>query len=261
MLTVVTARTCGKLEIDGHPQLRPGPFASDAWLGPVIGRHLIALALLTGALSAQTSTPPPDVLPAAATTQLDRSLEAAAAHRQHVWRDVPPTNADGTVNGYIEIARGDRRKWEFDMAAKTRRIDRVIPRQIGGFPVNYGYVPQTVSYDGDPFDVLVLGPAIAGGKVVRGVIVGLMHMEDEKGLDSKVVLSPVGANGRALHPLSARDRDEIGGFFRIYKRHEPGKFSKVGGWGTADEGRAYVSATHAFFTECRKRAGTSCRLR
>ena len=93
------------------------------------------------------------------------------------------------MNAYIEIARGDRQKWELDMRANERAIDRVIPESVGGYPVNYGFVPQTVSYDGDPFDVLVLGPPITGGETVRGIIVGLMYMEDEKGLDSKVVLS------------------------------------------------------------------------
>ena len=63
-----------------------------------------------------------------------------------IWRDTPPTNADGTVNAYIEIARGDRRKWEFDMRANARAIDRMMPEEVGGYPVNYGFVPQTVSY-------------------------------------------------------------------------------------------------------------------
>ena len=102
-------------------------------------------------------------LPAAAVAQLSRSLDAAKPHARHVWRDTPPLNADGTVNGYVEIPRDDRRKWEFDMAANARAIDRMMPETLGGYPVNYGFVPQTVSYDGDPFDVLVLGPPLTGG--------------------------------------------------------------------------------------------------
>jgi hypothetical protein len=54
------------------------------------------------------------------------SLEAAAGHARHIWRDTPPLNDDGTVNAYIEISRGDRRKWKFDMRANARAIDRVI---------------------------------------------------------------------------------------------------------------------------------------
>jgi hypothetical protein len=140
-------------------------------------------------LAAQSKPAPPNVLPASSVAQLARSLDAATSHPSHIWRDTPPTNSDGTVNAYVEIARGDLRKWELDMRANARAIDRVMPESIGGYPVNYGFVPQTVSYDGDPFDALVLGPPLAGGEFVRGVIVGLMYMEDEKGLDSKVVLS------------------------------------------------------------------------
>ena len=49
------------------------------------------------------------------------------------------------------------------MRANARAIDRMMPVDVGGYPVNYGFVPQTISYDGDPFDVLVLGPPLAGG--------------------------------------------------------------------------------------------------
>jgi inorganic pyrophosphatase len=202
----------------------------------------------------------PKQLPAAATGQLASSLAAAAPHAQHPWRDSPPTNPDGTVNGYIEIPRGERRKYEFNMGRNARAIDRVMSPQVGGYPVNYGFVPQTVSYDGDPFDVLVLGPALPGGAIVRGVIVGLMYMEDEKGLDSKVVLSPVTRDGRAAYELTPPIREEIAGYFRRYKLDEPGKFSKVPGWGTVAEGRDFVNTTHAFFRECAKHAGTACRV-
>ena len=126
-------------------------------------RSLLAIVAVPCGLAAQGHQPPLDVLPAAGTTQLSASLAAAAGHQKHVWRDTPPFNGDGAVNAYIEIARGDRRKWEFDMRANARAIDRMIPEDIGGYPVNYGFVPQTVSYDGDPFDALVLGPPLPGG--------------------------------------------------------------------------------------------------
>jgi inorganic pyrophosphatase len=211
------------------------------------------------AVSAQSLGPPPPVLPAAATAQLSQSLADARPHASSVWRDTPPINADGTVTGYIEIARGDRRKWEFRIARNALEIDRVMPESLGGYPVNYGFVPQTISYDGDPFDALVLGPPLPGGEVVRGAIVGLMHMEDEKGLDSKVVLSSLGRDDRPVYELTDRDRSEIADYFRRYKRHEPGKFSRVPGWGSVADGRAYVTTTHAFFQECRRLASQPCR--
>lgn len=171
----------------------------------------------------------------------------------HIWRDTPPLNDDRTVNAYVEIPRGERTKWEFDMRVNERAVDRIIPEAVGGYPVNYGFVPQTVSYDGDPFDVLVLGPPLRGGALVRGVIVGVMFMEDEKGLDSKVVVSPTDASGRPIHPLTSELQRTIGNYFNTYKRFEPKAFSKVPGWGSVAQGSAYLSMTNAFFRECRKR--------
>lgn len=227
------------------------------------GRALVfvGLAAFPWLLLAQSPVHAPDVLPAAASTQLVRSLDAATGHSRHVWRDTRPLNDDGTVNAYIEISRGDRRKWELDMRTNARAIDRVIPVEVGAYPVNYGFVPQTVSYDGDPFDVLVLGPPIPGGATLKGVIVGLMLMEDEKGLDSKVVLSRIGRDGQATHRLTSGDQRRIGDYFKRYKEHEAGKFSKVPGWGSVAEGLSHVTMTHAFFLECRERAGRTCRVK
>jgi inorganic pyrophosphatase len=223
---------------------------------------VLAAACIPVALAAQMKVPtrPPDRLPPMATTTLGASLDASQQHAKHIWRDTPPFAADGSVNAYIEIPRGERRKFEFDMKANARAVDRVMPDDIGGYPVNYGYVPQTVSYDGDPFDVLVLGPPLPGGQIARGLIVGLMLMEDEKGLDSKVVVSPPGADGRPRYALTRADQDRIADYFRRYKRHEPGKHSAVPGWGSADDGRAHITTTHAFFLQCRTARGSECRL-
>jgi inorganic pyrophosphatase len=197
----------------------------------------------------------PSTLPDKAVKALAASLDAARSFKTHEWRDTPPTNSDGTVNAYIEIGRGDRRKWEFDMRTNRPAIDRMIPASIGGYPVNYGFVPQTVSYDGDPFDVLVLGPPLREGRFVRGIAVGVMYMEDEKGLDSKVVLSRVDAAGRPIHQLTTAIQNEIGGYFARYKSQGEGTWSKVPGWGSAEQGLAFVTTTHAFFQQCVARTG------
>ena len=219
-----------------------------------------AALCVSALLGAQATEAPTNVLPQGAVASLSKSLSAAKRHARHVWRDTSPFTPEGLVNAYIEIPRGDRRKWEFDMSANRRAIDRVMPADIGGYPVNYGFVPQTISYDGDPFDALVLGPPLPGGQLVRGVIVGLMLMEDEKGLDSKVVLSPLGRDGQPSYELTQADRERVGAYFRRYKRHEPGKFSKVPGWGSPDAGRQHVEMTHAFFRECPSAANSACRL-
>lgn len=218
-------------------------------------RLVFAVLLLIPFVVAAQDNMRPSALPATAVKTLAASLDAARNHKQHAWRDTPPINRDGTVNAYVEISRGDRRKWEFDMRTNRPAIDRMIPASIGGYPVNYGFVPQTVSYDGDPFDVLVLGPPLPEGRFVRGVIVGVMFMEDEKGLDSKVVLSRVNASGQPMHQLTPAIQNEIGGYFARYKSQGRGTWSKVPGWGTVEEGLAFVKITHAFFMECATRSG------
>ena len=228
---------------------------------PMQIRVAVMLALLPVTLAARQSAEVFDPLPATAVAKLVQSLEKAKPVTDHVWRDHAPTNADGTVNAYIEISLGDRRKWELNMAANAREIDRVIPADVGGYPVNYGFIPQTMFYDGDPLDVLVLGPAIPGGQTVRGAIVGLMLMEDEKGLDSKVVLSPVDANGRPRHQLTSAEQRRIGDYFDRYKKNQEGMFSNVPGWGSIAGARRWVQIGHRFFQDCRKATAEACRVR
>ena len=217
-------------------------------------------AIPVAVVAAEQSAPvAPDTLPAAATTKLAASVSAAKAHTAHVWRDRAPLNDDGTINGYIEIAKGDRRKWELDMSKNARAIDRVIPEAIGGYPINYGFVPQTVSYDGDPFDVLVLGPPIEGGTLVRGLPVGVMFMEDDRVPDSKVVITPLDRRGRPRYEITEPIRLDVSRFFNRYKQHEPGASTNVPGWGTREQGLDLVRMTHAFFRQCQARAGQPCR--
>jgi inorganic pyrophosphatase len=209
--------------------------------------------MLVVALLIALQAAPPATLPPAAAVKLKESLKAAAAHKPHLWRDTPAF--DGSlVNTYVEIPMGERRKYEFDMAKNDRAVDRVMPESLGGYPINYGIVPQTISWDGDPFDVLVLGPPAKGGELIKGVVVGLMHMEDEKGLDSKVIVSRVGADGKPTHDLTPADLERLAKFFDRYKREDddPKTFATVTGWGTAADGLAFVHITHEFFRQAAK---------
>ena len=210
-------------------------------------RHVVLLLLVPVVVSGQATPAPPPTLPPAAAAALVRAFDASASHAWHPWRDTPALNADRTVNVYVEISQGDRRKWELDIAENRREIDRVMPEDVGGYPVNYGFVPQTVSYDGDPFDALVLGPPLPGGTLVRGVIVGLMLMEDDGLVDSKVVVSRVDAGAGALDTLDAAEQARLGDFFNRYKRHEPRAVTRVPGWGSAADGLAHVEVTHGFY--------------
>jgi inorganic pyrophosphatase len=220
-------------------------------------RHVLLLVLLApSVVAAQTPGRPPVALPAVAAAKLDESLKAASAREDHFWRDTPPI-VDGLVNAYIEVPMGSRDKKEFDMGRNALTTDRVIPEGIGGYPVNYGFVPQTVSYDGDPFDVLVLGPALKAGDIVRGTIVGLMLMEDEKGLDSKVVISRLDDDGKPRHELTTADQARIAEYFNKYKADDGDDktWAKVPGWSSAQDSLAYVTTTHVFFQLCRNRNG------
>ena len=186
-----------------------------------------------------TSFPP---APAGLDLKLSASLEAAKAHQPHVWRDMEPLNADGTVNGYIEIPRGESTKWEFRIPLNRREVDRMIPAALGGYPTNYGFMPRTISYDGDPADILVLGPALPGGEIVKGRIVGLMLMTDTGDIDAKVVATPVGAT----YALDDETRARLEQFFNTYKNHD-GKVTKINGWGREADALAFLQRTAGFF--------------
>jgi inorganic pyrophosphatase len=218
-------------------------------------RVIRALAPLAGAVMLACADPAPRreatataYPPAPAGLDLKRSayLEASKGHERNVWRDLEPLNADGTVNGYIEIPHGESTKWEFSIALNRREIDRHIPPELGGYPVNYGFLPRTISYDGDPADVLFLGPPLTGGEVVKGRIVGVMHMVDDGDLDSKVVASPLEAGGAAPHTLEPAIRERLERFFNTYKNHD-GKVTKITGWGDTADARAFIEATSRFF--------------
>jgi inorganic pyrophosphatase len=157
------------------------------------------------------------------------------------------------VNAFIEIARGESTKYEFDMARNGLRVDRELPASLGGMPVGYGFVPNTISFDGDPLDALVLGDGRARATLVQGRVIGVMYMTDEKGRDGKVVLVPAGAPPDAR--LSEADRDRIGAFFDVYKRHEAdaGKFSRVEGWGDASEAFRLIQQTSGYVQRFRSR--------
>jgi inorganic pyrophosphatase len=195
-------------------------------------------------LACPPAAPPAATLPAAAREKLLQSIEKARPHASHVWRDLTPVNPDGTVNVYVEIARGSSEKHEFDIAANRRALDRVIPASLGGYPTGYGFVPRTIGVDGDPFDGLVIGGAAAAGTVVPGHVLGLMYMTDEKGSDAKVVVTPERDAERRKLLLTEAEKDRIATFFGRYKAidEDPGTFACVPGWGDEAEARRHVMA-------------------
>ena len=151
-------------------------------------------------------------------------------------------NAPYDVNVIIEIPIGGVPvKYELDKESGAMYVDRFLHTAMY-YPCNYGFIPHTLSDDGDPTDAAVLGQIpVIPGVVIRSRPVGVLIMEDESGIDEKILCVPVDE----LHPYysdvtSIRDLrpvllDQIAHFFEHYKDLESGKWVKVQRWGEAEE--------------------------
>ena len=152
------------------------------------------------------------------------------------------------INVIVEIPQGGAPvKYEIDKASGALFVDRFLHTAMF-YPCNYGFVPHTKSQDGDPLDVLIAGPAaVVPGSVVRCRPVGVLLMEDEAGMDEKLIAVPVDK----LHPfytdvksytdLPAIMCEQIAHFFTHYKDLEPGKWVKVTRWAGPDEAAVIIN--------------------
>ena len=170
--------------------------------------------------------------------------------------DVPPAD----VNVIVEVGLGGEPiKYEMNKAAGVLFVDRFLYTPMR-YPGNYGFVPHTLSDDGDPIDVLVANtrPIIAGA-VINVRPIGVLKMEDDAGGDEKIIAVPSPkltkryVNVHNYTDLPQITRDQIQHFFEHYKDLEPGKWVKMLGWGDAEEARKLIdeaiareaaSATH-----------------
>ena len=146
------------------------------------------------------------------------------------------------VNVLIEIPMGGNPvKYELDKESGAMYVDRFLHTAMY-YPCNYGFIPHTLSDDGDPVDAAVLGQIpVSPGVIIRCRPIGVLIMEDESGIDEKILCVPVDD----LHPYYAsvasyREvqkilRDQIEHFFAHYKDLEPGKWVKVKRWGETEE--------------------------
>lgn len=154
------------------------------------------------------------------------------------------------VNVIIEIpSRSDPVKYEVDKKSGLLMVDRFVATCMH-YPCDYGFIPQTLSEDGDPVDVLVVAPySLLPGVVVRCRPIGVLRMTDESGVDAKILAVPV-------DKLSARYKDvqkpedvgvellaSIAHFFQHYKDLEAGKWVKIDGWEGADAAKAEILAS------------------
>ena len=160
----------------------------------------------------------------------------------------PGEDAPNTFNVVIEIPmNADPVKYEVDKATGAIFVDRFMSTSMH-YPTNYGYVPQTLSGDGDPVDVLVITPVpLIPGVVVLCRPIGILKMEDEAGIDGKVLAVPIDKilsiytqwqKPEDLNPMRLKT---ISNFFEHYKDLEEGKWVKILGWEGPDAARQEVA--------------------
>jgi inorganic pyrophosphatase len=160
-------------------------------------------------------------------------LSAAPDGEQLMRLDAVPIgkNPPDDINVIVEVpVGGEPIKYEMDKASGTLFVDRFLYTPMR-YPGNYGFVPHTLSADGDPIDVLVCNTrAIVPGAVINCRPVGVLVMEDDAGGDEKVIAVP-----------SDITLEQIRHFFEHYKDLEPGKWVKINHWGDADEAKRMIT--------------------
>ena len=143
------------------------------------------------------------------------------------------------LNAVIEIPYGSNVKYEIDKDSGAVVVDRVLYSAVF-YPANYGFVPGTLADDGDPADILVLNEyPLQAGSVIPCRLIGVLVMEDESGMDEKLLAVPVSKidprydNIKEFTDLPKATQDRIKNFFETYKLLEPGKWVKVTGFENA----------------------------
>lgn len=147
---------------------------------------------------------------------------------------------------FIEVPKGSQNKYELDKETGVIMLDRVLYTSMH-YPANYGFIPKTLCEDGDPLDCLVLSSTIIHpGVVVKVRPIGLLVMEDEKGMDEKLIavptekIDPRFSNIKDISDLPESIKNEIKHFFERYKELEPGKWVKIKEWKNREEALKYV---------------------
>lgn len=137
------------------------------------------------------------------------------------------------VNVFIEIPQGGTIKYELDKEAGVLLVDRFNYTAMS-YPFNYGFIPETKAEDGDPIDVLVVSSrALHPGVVIAARPVGMLEMEDEAGIDTKIIavptvkIDPSYSHVNDVGDLGEPIKDQIKHFFDHYKEIEPGKWVKT----------------------------------
>ena len=166
-------------------------------------------------------------------------------------KDVP-----NEVNVIIEIpANSEPVKYEVDKESGALLVDRFMSTAMF-YPANYGYIPQTLSEDGDPVDVLVITPVpLISGSVIRCRLLGLLKMSDEAGSDAKLIAVPISKLTKMYETINTyQDLPQplisaIEHFFEHYKDLEEGKWVRIEGWDGIDAAQSEVMSSLLRFNE------------
>lgn len=170
----------------------------------------------------------------------------------NIEKIAPGKNPPEEINVLIEITSGSAPvKYEFDKASGALFVDRFLQVSMS-YPCNYGFIPNTLSGDGDPCDVLVITDMpLIPGCVVPTRPIGVLLMEDESGMDEKILALPVAkANPYYASIQSYKDLppvvlDKISHFFESYKKLEKDKWVKIQGWADAEKAKELILAAMA----------------
>lgn len=145
----------------------------------------------------------------------------------------PGKNPPEEINVFIEIPQGSSIKYELDKDSGAIVVDRFSYTSCT-YPFNYGFIPCTHAEDGDPIDVLVISSyAVLTGTVIPSRPIGMLEMEDEEGIDTKIIavptkkVDPFFANIEDIQDIDKAAKNKIKHFFDHYKELEPGKWVKT----------------------------------
>ena len=159
-------------------------------------------------------------------------------------------NAPAEVNVIIEIPmKGEPVKYEVDKETGALFVDRFLSAPMF-YPANYGYVPNTLSDDGDPVDVLVITPVpLISGSVIPTRLIGMLKMTDESGVDAKLIGVPADHVSRSYLDITSHEQlphnllRSIEHFFNHYKDLDEGKWVKLDGWDDAEAAKHELLAS------------------
>jgi inorganic pyrophosphatase len=142
-------------------------------------------------------------------------------------------NPPEDIYAFIEIPKDSNIKYELNKESGVIFVDRVLFTAMY-YPFNYGFVPNTLAEDGDPIDIVVISEfSVVPGSVIRCSLIGMLEMEDEAGIDTKLLavphkkIDPAFSYVKDVDDLPTHIKEKIKHFFEHYKELEQGKWVKL----------------------------------